>query len=181
MGHQLLIWLLGAPPVMQPITDTASHNSGGRHCDGLTDTNHHHQQHQSPTVKLAFFLQMCHGWSLAQHHAGMRSRAEMWSRGHQEEQHHGGTAGAGQDLRQQHHLLLLCHLRLPMQLPHAQPVRSCHHGQLWLPHQRQFYPGCPPSGRVYQDLGRIRSKCWVSFKCLHHLFHLYNLKFMFEI
>ena len=42
MAHQLLIlWLRPEPPVMQPITDTASYTSGGRLSDGQTDSHHH--------------------------------------------------------------------------------------------------------------------------------------------
>ena len=107
---------------------------------------------------------MCHGWGLAEHHVGLWSRSNLWSWSYQEEHHHGRVAGARQDVRQQHHLLLLCHLCLPLQLPDAQLVRGCHHGQLRLPHQRLLHPGSSSSGWIYQDLGGIWSKCWVSFK-----------------
>ena len=47
------------------------------------------------------------------------------------------------------HLRLLCLLHIPLQLPHAQPLCGCDHGQLWLPHQvpnipNGHYPSSPP-------------------------------------
>lgn len=45
----------------------------------------------------------------------------------------------------------------------AELVRGCYYGQLWLPHTWFIYLGCPPLGRIYPYLGRIRSECNVSF------------------
>ena len=47
----------------------------------------------------------------------------------------------------------------------AELVRGCYYGQLWLPHTWFIYLGCPPLGRIYPYLGRIRSECNVSFGC----------------
>ena len=85
-----------------------------------------------------------------------------------------------QDVRLQHHVPLLCQLRLPVQLPHAQPVRGRHHGQLWLPDQGQLHPRRPPPGRVHQDLGRVWPERRVSLTACR-IFIIYFNIFLFDL
>ena len=78
----------------------------------------------------------------------------------------GGTCyvDGAKNLRFNLDLRLLCLLHLSLLLPDAQSLRCCHHGQLWLFDQRFLHFRGTPSRWIYQDLGWIRSQCYVGSK-----------------
>jgi len=93
--------------------------------------------------------QVCYGWGLAEHHAGLRKGPSLRCEGREE------WAGW---LRLQHRLRLLRVVHLLLLVSHAKSLRRRHHGQLWLPHAGLVDPRRPSSRRIRADLGRVRSK-----------------------
>ena len=83
-----------------------------------------------PTINLHTIIKMCDRRSLAQHHAVVSGGEAVRHAGPQDQRHHHGGHGPGQDLWIQPHLPLLCLLHIPLQLPHAQSLCCRHHGQL---------------------------------------------------
>ena len=74
---------------------------------------------------------------------------------------HGRSCGLGPDknLWINTHLRLFRILYFPLLIPDVEPFRGRHHGQFRLPHARFFHSGGSSSGRVYPNMGRVRSQC----------------------